>query len=235
MSTVYSIVGLMSARSIVFIHGLTGGRDRTWSATDAGDPWPLLLLSEDLPNVRLITYGYDADVVHWTRPARQATIREHSKNLVQDLGNVRRTPPATVGRPIIFVVHSLGGLVCEDAIFFCNNAINDSQEDFLASVHGVVFFGTPHAGSDFTKFATAISDIISLSIVKKPNRALLDVLKKNSEMLANIENDFFALIRNRSKSGKKPIDLFVFVEELPLAATGRVSIAKASVLSKRPH
>lgn len=217
------ITSLTSARSIVFLHGLTGGRDRTWSATDAGDPWPLLLLSEDLPNARLITYGYDADVVHWTRAAGQATIREHSKNLVQDLGNIRRTPPETVGRPIIFVVHSLGGLVCEDAIFFCNNAISRSHEDFLASVHGVVFFGTPHAGSDFTKFATAISDIISLSIVKKPNRALLDVLSKNSEMLANIENDLFTLIRNRSKSGKKPIDLFVFIEELPLAATGRVS------------
>lgn len=46
---------------------------------------------------------------------------------------------------MIFVVHSLGGLVIQDALFACLNANDDAQSDILASTCGVAFLGTPHA------------------------------------------------------------------------------------------
>jgi protein SERAC1 len=192
-------------------------------------PWPEELLSQDIPDARIITYGYDADVVHWTRPASQNTVREHARNLVNDLAVIRQKIPKSVGRPIIFVAHSLGGLVCEDAIFTCNNP---TSSDILDSVRGLIFLGTPHAGSDFTIFATAVADIIRLSLVKTPNKSILQVLKRNSEVLANIENDFLTIVRARAESGRGHIKLHSFVEELPVTATGHVGISETLTSSR---
>jgi hypothetical protein len=89
-------------------------------------------------------------------------------------------------------------------------------------VRGVVFFGTPHAGSDLTVYASALASIIEWSIFKKPNRRLLNVLERNSEILANIEDGFFTIVRNRSKAESTAIDLFVFYEEKPLPIIERV-------------
>jgi hypothetical protein len=89
-------------------------------------------------------------------------------------------------------------------------------------VRGVIFFGTPHAGSDLTVYASALASIIEWSLVKKPNKKLLKVLDRNSEILANIEDGFFTLVRNKSKTESTAIDLFVFYEEKPLAIIERV-------------
>lgn len=183
-----------------------------------------------MKQARIITYGYDADVVHLIKPASQATVREHSGNVLLDLKNLRIKEPSTKGRPIIFVVHSLGGLVIQDAIVYSRNHPDVDCVDISISTRGIIFLGTPHAGSDFTKFAEALANLIRLSVIKKPNRSLLKVLRGNSAMLANIENDFMGLLRVRTRDKLKEIDLFVFVEEDPVAATGHVSPD-----AERPH
>ncbi|KAL8859328.1 MAG: hypothetical protein Q9178_004266 [Gyalolechia marmorata] len=205
---------------IVFVHGLTGHRHRTWTAPGATEPWPKVLLPQAIPNARIITYGYDADVVHWTSTAGQNTTREHAQNLVNDLCN-HRTRTKSIKRPILFVAHSLGGLVVQDALLLCVNPSDKSQATFLNSARGICFLGTPNGGSDFTKFATAVANVISLSIVKRPNAQLLEVLKKRSQVLANVKNGFLTLVRRRAEEGSQTIKLHAFAEELPVAATGR--------------
>ncbi|KAI0420903.1 Alpha/Beta hydrolase protein [Xylaria grammica] len=197
--------------SIIFLHGLTGHRERTWTAAGEDKPWPESLLPSDLPTARIITYGYDADVVHLTRPAGQNTVREHATSLINDLTSLRADAN---GRPIIFVVHSLGGLVCQDALLVCNNPNENIQRDILLSTRGIAFLGTPHAGADLERFATAVANIVSL--VKKPNRRLLQVLNRNSETLANIKNGFLTMVNRRLEDGLKPIKLHAFIEEQPV-------------------
>jgi hypothetical protein len=120
--------------SVIFIHGLTGHREKTWTAAGETEPWPKSLLPKDLPTARIITYGYDADVLRLTKPAGQNTIREHAKTLINDLSGIRTD---AVGRPIIFVVHSLGGLLIQDALLICTNPNNKAQTDILSSTRGV--------------------------------------------------------------------------------------------------
>lgn len=181
---------------ILFLHGLTGRRDTTWTAERASEPWPKTLLSKDIVDARIITYGYDANVVHWARPAGQNTVREHARNLINDFTIVRRKTDS-IGRPIIFVAHSLGGLVCQDALLVCMNPSEEYQRDILSSTRGVAFLGTPHAGSDFQKFASAVADIISLCQVKEPNKNILKVLNSHSEVLANVKDGFLTMVRTR--------------------------------------
>jgi hypothetical protein len=74
--------------------------------------WPQDLLPESFPNLRVFTYGYDSHVTHWFKgPAMQLDILDYGESLLTGLVARRRENPE---RPIIFVVHSLGGLVLKD-------------------------------------------------------------------------------------------------------------------------
>lgn len=75
--------------------------------------WPKDLLSKDLPNSRIITFGYDADIVNFLSPASQNCIGDHARNLLNYVTN-RRDNSNTSDRPLLIVAHSLGGLVAED-------------------------------------------------------------------------------------------------------------------------
>ena len=75
--------------SIVFIHGLTGGRESTWTAKGAAACWPEVFLPNDLSEARIITYGYDADVVNFWSMASQNTVRDHSQKFLTSLANLR--------------------------------------------------------------------------------------------------------------------------------------------------
>ena len=90
---------------------MTGKRTKTWLADGAAQPWPQELLAKEIPEARILTYGYDADVAHFIKRAGQNTVREHARNLMRDLVNHRRKDSSQM--PLMFVAHSLGGLVCE--------------------------------------------------------------------------------------------------------------------------
>ncbi|XTI91046.1 hypothetical protein V2W45_700080 [Cenococcum geophilum] len=102
-----------SAADIIFVHGLTGDREKTWTAKDAKAPWPQTLLPDTLPNARVLTFGYDAYVADWMGMVSKNRIGNHSMNLLTAVATYRENDD-TNNRPIVFVCHSLGGLVCED-------------------------------------------------------------------------------------------------------------------------
>ena len=109
-----------------FVHGLTGDRDETWTAEGQLEPWPKILLAQNLPQARLLTYGYDAYVVKKS-VVSTTTLLNHGINLLNDLTNDRDSCRAS-SRPIIFVAHSLGGLACKVALLQSrNNPINFSE------------------------------------------------------------------------------------------------------------
>ncbi|KAG6358439.1 hypothetical protein INS49_014323 [Diaporthe citri] len=56
--------GGRSAIDVVFVHGLTGHRERTWPSASGNAPWDAGFLPEKLQNIRLMTFGYDADVAN---------------------------------------------------------------------------------------------------------------------------------------------------------------------------
>jgi hypothetical protein len=82
--------------SIVFVHGLTGNREETWTEKSAAQPWPGLLLPKDIPEARISTFGYDADVAKFLGTASQNRIRDHGRNLLADIADLRENSD-TVG------------------------------------------------------------------------------------------------------------------------------------------
>lgn len=75
--------------SICFIHGLGGGRASTWTKDDVF--WPRVLLANDIPNARILTWGYDADFAHFWSAISNNKVDDHASNLLQDLGGFRES------------------------------------------------------------------------------------------------------------------------------------------------
>ncbi|KAB8077500.1 hypothetical protein BDV29DRAFT_56132 [Aspergillus leporis] len=130
---------------ICFIHGLTGDRITTWTAQGQSDPWPKTLLPSQLTTARILTYGYDAYVVRGSVAGSNRLI-DHATNLLNDLTTDRDLHDAA-SRPIIFIAHSLGGLVCKMAILRSRNDPEAHLQNVFNCTKAVIFIGTPHKGS----------------------------------------------------------------------------------------
>ncbi|KAL6715939.1 hypothetical protein ACLMJK_006901 [Lecanora helva] len=169
---------------IIAIHGLNGTAYGTWTHED-GTLWLRDLLPEDIPKARIFTYSYPAELF-WSRS--EATITDYAQNLLALLQIQRREQS---NRPIIFLAHSLGGIVCKQALIKANE--NPRFKILLESTVGIVFFGTPHRGADteLGKFVGNICKISGVGLIGGGARNdLLNVLKKNSVKLRDIAGSF---------------------------------------------
>lgn len=95
---------------IVFVHGLTGNAYSTWFHQDAGIHWPSALLGCDIKDAQILSFGYESDIINVWKPASNSRLSNYAEHLVRSLERVRRDS-YTENRKIIFVSHSLGGLV----------------------------------------------------------------------------------------------------------------------------
>ena len=57
--------GTEACVDIVFVHGLTGNSNSTWLHEGTGVHWPSDILKQDLADARILSFGYDADILHF--------------------------------------------------------------------------------------------------------------------------------------------------------------------------
>ncbi|KAK3291981.1 uncharacterized protein B0H64DRAFT_408650 [Chaetomium fimeti] len=176
-----------SGTDIVFVHGLRGRRAGTWSKD--GICWPQHLLGNDLNNVRVITWGYDATVANAFHAASKESIFGHADTLLEDLARLR----VGTTRPIVFVCHSLGGLVVKEALIKADNYNNHQRHptlgDIFAKTTGVIFMGTPHRGSSKESYGDLLVKIAKVAL-RQPNDQLLQTLRPDSHILENQREQF---------------------------------------------
>lgn len=75
--------------SLVAVHGLDGHREESWTA-DNGVLWLRDELPKKLPNLRILTYGYDVRTQDSTLLSLQ-TLYDHAEDLVASLNLMRQT------------------------------------------------------------------------------------------------------------------------------------------------
>ena len=98
-------------------------------ASDAHNPiscyWPADILPDQFPTARILTYGYDSHVSHFfSGSTSQKSITANGRSFLNGLA-ARRIDNET--RPILYIVHSLGGHVLKSVmpISLPNHAIPD--------------------------------------------------------------------------------------------------------------
>ncbi|OHE97572.1 hypothetical protein CORC01_07187 [Colletotrichum orchidophilum] len=173
---------------VVFVHGLGGDSYSTWTKDKSLWIRDLLPQSELFQNARIMTFGYDARafLTPFASQYSHGRVFVFAEALLSDLKD-KRAAAAAKKRPIIFVAHSLGGIVVKSALRHAH-MLPGLYGDILQSTNAIVFFGTPHQGSDLAVWASFLGGLGR--VVRLRNTRVVDDLKRWSNPLVELTTAF---------------------------------------------
>ncbi|KKK26513.1 hypothetical protein ARAM_001005, partial [Aspergillus rambellii] len=177
--------------SFVFVHGLNpfSRNDhpfKTWTHQN-GTFWPRDYLPQDVPHARVFVYGYNSSVAD-PQAMSTASIKDHANTLL-NLLDMERSPLLNARAPkIIFIGHSLGGLVIKQALL---NAHEDRKYTAIRTdTCGLVFFGTPHRGAKGVELGKIAAKIAKFVAKGHASNDLLECLEHNSLFTRQMSSQF---------------------------------------------
>jgi pimeloyl-ACP methyl ester carboxylesterase len=176
---------------IIFVHGLGGTAMRTWSWNrDISYFWPVWLAEDpDLSSFRIFSFGYNSN---FKGAGTNLNTIDFAKDLLFSmltfsgaLGQRVENRTAIGSKPIIFVAHSMGGLVVKKAYVLGKH--DKIYAELVASVHGIIFLATPHRGAQYAKM---LNNILSTAPLGAPPKAYISELDSSSSSLQDINEQF---------------------------------------------
>ncbi|KAH8723884.1 hypothetical protein GQ44DRAFT_709308 [Phaeosphaeriaceae sp. PMI808] len=148
----------------------------------------------------------------------QLTIDDHSTALFQSLIGLREKTK-TADRPVIFVCHSLGGLVCANALSR-HHGTDLAGANLVEKTIGVVFLGTPFEGSSKAKWAGRALKV--LDWVSTTHKEDVKDLEERSAKLMSINDTFQKLLKARDRSETRQfIEVACFFEQYAMYKAGK--------------
>ena len=210
--------GAEAVVDIIFVHGLTGNAYDTWLHEVSKVHWPSQLLKQEIPDSRILSFGYDADIVNFWNAASNCRLTNHAETLVGDFVRERERTE-TECRKILFVAHSLGGLIVEYALFHSRNAAGKHLQQIEHYTAGIVFLGVPHCGADLAAWGKIGAQMIG--VLRRSNKEIVGALDPRSELLRIAEKNFHNILRLR-KDEMSEILITSFYEELSVRGVGEV-------------
>ena len=132
----------------------------------------------------LIKYDHSSDLIH-----------QHAQSLVSNLA-LERKSEEVADHPIIWVAHSLGGILVKRALELSNDLTSKNADDnrsIFVSTFGIIFLGTPHTGADPAKWGLILQGMVDALVPKKfmdTEAQLVRTLTTNNETLQNINLHF---------------------------------------------
>ncbi|KAN0067445.1 TPR-like protein [Elaphomyces granulatus] len=168
---------------LIAVHGLNGDAKRTWTHRETNAFWLQDFLPQDVQNMRVMSFGYNASAAFGNTTA---TIADHARDLLGCLVDKREEGDEKT-RPIIFVGHSLGGIVIKQALFQAR--IEPQYQVISEATVGIIFLGTPHRGSEKASYGKVLAKVAT-TVMHKPAPALVNALRANSDALMRLTTDF---------------------------------------------
>ncbi|KFY38625.1 hypothetical protein V494_04289 [Pseudogymnoascus sp. VKM F-4513 (FW-928)] len=213
---------------IVFVHGLGGSSRATWCHNH--DPeyfWPFKWLPQEpgIQGARISSFGYDANFSA-TGPSPASSVNEFAKSLLLSLKFAKdeNLEEVNIGeKPIIFIVHSMGGLVAKKAFLLGQN--DPEYSEIVSKVSSILFLATPHRGSNL---AELLNKILQISFMHTPKQYITD-LNRNSAALESINDEF------RHVSHTLKIVSFYETLETKVRATKMMIVEKDSAVLGYPN
>lgn len=155
---------------VVFIHGLGGDAFGTWRHNQGVDAsWPHWI-AEEFPDVAVWSLGYAASPTRWARwlpaflggtsDAGYAMSLPDRAQQVLDLLVHRGIGE----RPIMFVCHSLGGLLAKQVLRKSVDASDERERQVATSTRAVLFLATPHTGADLASLLNTFRAVFGATV-----------------------------------------------------------------------
>ncbi|KAA6414866.1 MAG: hypothetical protein FRX48_01616 [Lasallia pustulata] len=201
---------------IIAVHGLNPTNtefhaEATWTVEDK--LWLRDFLPPQLPSARVLLFGYNANVAFETSIAG---VREQAINLLNRAASKREE---AAERPIVFLAHSLGGIVVKRALVEAK--LDDSYKSIREATYGIAFFGTPHQGGNFAKLGDIAASIIR-GVLRNPSSTFMEALKKDSLFSDTLVGDF--------RHQLEDYHVLSFFETLPMGRLGLIVDQKSATL-----
>ena len=178
MSTLHPISGCDNANrkaDVIFIHGLGGDAYKTWRNSNHFF-WPVWI-GKEFSEVGVWSLDYPASPSRWGRIAGWL-----SKHL-SDAGRTMALPDRALQvldrmvqcglgeRPILFVCHSLGGLLAKQILRNSFDATDARKRQVVTQTSALLFLATPHSGSELASLFNAFSLVFGTTVSIEELRA----------------------------------------------------------------
>lgn len=167
-------------------------------------------LPQEYPNIRVIGLNYETSISEWS--LNMMCPCEKSKSSLHDRAEefLNALSASNVGRdaPVVWVGHSMGGLVAKSIIVQSLESANPKTRLIGEKTRAILFLGTPHKGSPVAKLKQHVQMILSPTIEVKE-------LRENSQHLLNLQQKFEEAIKTLSK----PIKIVSIAEGCPTNIT----------------
>ncbi|KAF2671659.1 hypothetical protein BT63DRAFT_398038 [Microthyrium microscopicum] len=153
---------------IIFVHGIGGTSRSTWTKDRHADKfWPKRWLPNEpgIQTARILSFGYNA-VPNNGGPNPLSNIGFFARALLEAMKElpIGHTEDIILGqRPIIFIVHSLGGLVVKQAYLYGHN--DSEYRDIISSISAIIFLATPNRSHDMESI---MERILTVSVSEHP-------------------------------------------------------------------
>jgi pimeloyl-ACP methyl ester carboxylesterase len=136
----------VNRRAVVFVHGFTGNAENTWRA-DELESFPYLLARD--PKFQ----DYDIFLFQY---ATSFFFPPEIKNIVNqfEFALEKHLP----GHSIVFIAHSMGGLVCMQYV------LRQLERAAVLRVVGLLTYGTPMSGVEWIRYANLVLQLTAIKI-----------------------------------------------------------------------
>ncbi|KAK8002173.1 hypothetical protein PG991_014395 [Apiospora marii] len=171
---------------IVFVPGLGAHPEECWETKDF--KWPTDSLAKDFPKSRILLYMYESV---WQGALQ---VEQFMDNIAMGLlvGVAASREKKHERRPIVFIGHSMGGLVIAKAVTMADSYRKKFPILFEA-IAATIFFGTPFRGA-----AAASAASMYASAAEKLSQAtsseLLDFMKPGNPQLRELVDEFTHMV-----------------------------------------
>ncbi|WP_162044897.1 tetratricopeptide repeat protein [Undibacterium sp. YM2] len=190
---------------VIFVHGLGGDAFKTWRhGEDQSTSWPHWV-GDEFKNVGVWSLEYAASPSRWLR------IPKIFSNVRSDAGHSMALPTRSrqvlnllcqrcIGlRPIIFVCHSLGGLLVKQILRDSSDSVQAIDNKIISATKGVLFLATPHAGATLASLLSHFSTVLGTTVS-------IGELKEHDAHLGNLYNWY------RNHAPKHEMETFTYFE-----------------------
>ncbi|KAJ4857717.1 ankyrin repeats (3 copies) domain-containing protein [Trichoderma breve] len=192
---------------IVVVPGLGADPIECWRSSEPGNEFNWIThkegLQREFPRARLLLYKFESAYTGGFK------VKQFIGNLAHVLlAGLKSKREGCKTRPIVFIGHSMGGLIIAKAIILAE-ASNSQFREIFDTVTGCVFFGTPFKGASVFMLLGAYARMAEKESDAAVHSSLLDLLKPNNGELQQLRIEFTRLA---NRNGQK-ISCYCFWEQ----------------------
>jgi hypothetical protein len=149
------------------------------------------------------------------------TVLDEGSRLLSGLDQLRSTAEYSERRPILFVCHSLGGVILKQALRIASFQ-QPTYSALLSLISGIVFLGTPHAQDEPDLLRAALDGLLSCCSKHVFNKATLSQLHGQTPMLCDVAKKFYDM--------SSTLDILSCFEERETRAQGSRKFGRSKAL-----